>query len=1443
MKKRILSMLLAIVMVLGLMPGFAVTASAASDAASVTANGTTTGYPTVEAALHAVATSASADTVLKLLSNVGEKIIGVEIKAGTFTLDLNGYNIMGYGPGVSVSGGNVTIVDSSEDKKGTIKADVKGGVTGVLVSGGSCTIEGGTVSGYEFGVSVEGGSCTITDSAVISGTMGSVSLETGTLVISGGTVSCNRPSRHGVVVAGGSCTISGGEITATSHGVILHGGSLSVTDGEITGGAYGVCINEGDAVISGGTISGANVGVYLQSGKATVQGGAISGGIVGVSFRTGEVNICGGVIRGAYNAVDFDGANRTADVSISGGSFSHEPDYTMYADVKYVPVWDAKNGLYTVVDSNTLPSDGAAEVNGIAYVHLSDALSAVASSTSTTTVLKLLADVTEQIGINSGVFTLDLNGRSVNVSSASTAVTLKGGNIVITDSSESKTGTIKSAYIGLDIGGGAVCEIRGGHIEGNSEAVAVDEGGELSITGGSFSHDPSEWVVEGYAATQQGNMWVVAEKKITVYPLWLGGKQVTSERLTVSDGNGGTATYDPTTNTLTLSNYTYEGAGLNRGNINAAICYLGRDTLNLVLKGSNTVTQTGSAVSNNNFGVLVYGALTVSGSGTLTVIGGQANATAGVYAEGDITVSGGTIAAAGGQAGARSCGVYANGAITVSGTGTLTGTGGSATGYSFGVYAGGAITVSDAGTLTGTGGLATGNSFGVYPDGAIAVSGGELIAEGSTRALGKAPVIADTHAVYGKDGKVIANPDHSTMTYARIALKTVAEVNGTPYLTIEDALSAVASSTTTDTVLKLLADVEDAISIGGGTFTLDLNGHSITGSSYGLYISAGDITVTDSLTGGTITSNNYGVYVDGGSVSIIDGTFNGAYGVYSNNGEVTISGGNIMGNDIGVCTSMNSTLTITGGTIRGNNSGVTAANGNVSISGGTLNGNYSVHCQSDTKLTISGGTFNSDSMGVVAVGAANASITGGTINSGSDGVSFMNVSEAIITGGRFTGARFGVYSFNSTVTITDGTIYGSDTGVVADMGSKLSVTGGSITGEQSGVLVNESELSITGGSFSHDPSNWVAEGYKAKWNSETELYDVVKGYKVEIEQPEDGKVETDNDYPAPGDDVTVTVTPDEGKKVADVIVKDENGNEIPVTKNEDGSYTYEQPAGDVTVEVTFKDIPSSDDDDDYEPTYRPSIEKTEGGDTTVSNKNPTKGDKVTITTEPDKGYVVGKITITDKNGKPVAVIDNGDGTFTYVQPSGKVTIEVEYVPAISGFTDVAEESYYYDAVNWAAANGITSGISATTFGPDNACTRAQMATFLWRAAGSPEPKGNSNPFTDVTADAYYAKAVQWAVEQGITAGTSATTFSPNGVCTRAQMATFIYRCEQTNGGGFAGAWMFLLPFTDAPEWAYEPIAWCYKEGITSGTSATTFGPDDPCTRAQMVTFLYRYFVK
>ena len=175
------------------------------------------------------------------------------------------------------------------------------------------------------------------------------------------------------------------------------------------------------------------------------------------------------------------------------------------------------------------------------------------------------------------------------------------------------------------------------------------------------------------------------------------------------------------------------------------------------------------------------------------------------------------------------------------------------------------------------------------------------------------------------------------------------------------------------------------------------------------------------------------------------------------------------------------------------------------------------------------------------------------------------------------------------------------------------------------------------------------------------------------------------------------------------------------------------------------------------------------------------------------------------------------------------------------FVDVFPGDYYYDAVLWAAENGITGGTDAVHFSPNATCTRAQVVTFLWRATGCPAPQSNAMPFTDVAEGSYYHDAVLWAVENGITKGTSDTAFSPNATCTRAQIMTFIYRSEQAQGGGMQGAWMFQNPFSDVDLESYygEAVMWAVANGVTSGTSDTTFSPNANCTRAQIVTFLYR----
>ena len=245
--------------------------------------------------------------------------------------------------------------------------------------------------------------------------------------------------------------------------------------------------------------------------------------------------------------------------------------------------------------------------------------------------------------------------------------------------------------------------------------------------------------------------------------------------------------------------------------------------------------------------------------------------------------------------------------------------------------------------------------------------------------------------------------------------------------------------------------------------------------------------------------------------------------------------------------------------------------------------------------------------------------------------------------------------------------------------------------------------------------------------------------------------------------------------------------------------------------------------------------KPENGSVTVDSERARSGSRVTVTVTPDSGYKLGELVVTDRDGKKLELTDKGNGQYTFTMPSGKVEVAAEFVKEVevSPFADVATDAYYYDAVKWAVNKGITNGVSETLFGPDQACTRAQIVTFLWRAAGSPEPKSGSS-FTDVAADAYYAKAVAWAVENGITKGTSETTFHPDETCTRAQGVTFLYRALGKLAAAQAG-------FTDVAADSYyaDAVNWAAENGVTNGISETLFGPDGSCTRAQIVTFLYR----
>ena len=249
--------------------------------------------------------------------------------------------------------------------------------------------------------------------------------------------------------------------------------------------------------------------------------------------------------------------------------------------------------------------------------------------------------------------------------------------------------------------------------------------------------------------------------------------------------------------------------------------------------------------------------------------------------------------------------------------------------------------------------------------------------------------------------------------------------------------------------------------------------------------------------------------------------------------------------------------------------------------------------------------------------------------------------------------------------------------------------------------------------------------------------------------------------------------------------------------------------------------------------------KTDNGAVSTNVKSAKQGDTVTVTVTPDKGYTLETLTVLDRNGKEIKLTDKGDGKYTFTMPASKVEVKVTFTDdntMLNFFVDVKADDYFYDAVLWAAQNGITAGTDAVHFSPSASCTRAQIVTFLWRAAGSPEPK-NAGSFADVSADSYYAKAVAWAVENGITGGTGDGKFSPNATCTREQAVTFLYRASSSPAvsGGSA--------FSDVAASAYyaDAVAWAEQNGVTGGIGGGLFGSGSDCTRAQIVTFLYRAY--
>lgn len=334
-------------------------------------------------------------------------------------------------------------------------------------------------------------------------------------------------------------------------------------------------------------------------------------------------------------------------------------------------------------------------------------------------------------------------------------------------------------------------------------------------------------------------------------------------------------------------------------------------------------------------------------------------------------------------------------------------------------------------------------------------------------------------------------------------------------------------------------------------------------------------------------------------------------------------------------------------------------------------------------------------------------------------------------------------------------------------------------------------------------------------------------FTVTLDYANNGETATENRGANDGDTITLP-TPTRSGRYAFVHWTDGTNTYAGGT-----NYTVTK---DATLTAVWRYTGSSSSSSSSSSYYAISAPTVANGSVSVTPGSASKGTTVTITAKPNDGYELDKLTITDKDGNHLSLSDKGNGKYTFTMPAGKVNVDAAFSKIAAGvnFRDVAQNAYYYDAVQWAVEKGITEGTSATTFSPDASCTRAQMVTFLWRAAGSPAPKSAANPFKDVSANDYYYSAVLWAVENGITSGTGADTFSPGATVTRGQTVTFLYRAAGSpavSGGSFSDV--------AADAYYANAVAWASQHNITSGVGNGNFAPNADCTRAQIVTLLYR----
>ena len=1126
-------------------------------------------------------------------------------------------------------------------------------------------------------------------------------------------------------------------------------------------------VNSGSFELKGGTLentSSMGYALHLNSSStATLSGGTVvntaSGGHAAFVNSSARLTMTDGEIKNTVNGGYAVYINGTASFTMEGGKVTQESTYSSSA------------AIYANNNATSISISGGAVESKSTGIYAAFTPVSVTGGTFQT----------ESYALWTRHATIDpADGNTVSVTSRGAVFyTFSESENKIVDGNFTAPVLTKS-YTQNDQP--SILAVSGGTFD-IGEVASTGDSSQITISGGKFtSKVDDQYLEEGLTQGQDGT--VGAQDDVSVAELWSNGERINCY--------------------LTL-----EEALKNAQN---------NDTVKLVAGKELSLTKPVEII-NKSLTLDLHGCTIKAGNGFSTANGAQIIS---VKAGGNLTIMDSSADKSGVVSGAKYA-VYVGGAGTkvVVQSGKLIGDGHAAL-----EVTGGTLTVANPATSTEP-------AIHVQLESSLKISGGVIVGGqgtngGAVSALSSTVDLSGNAKLTGYSGIALFNVDSNyglsnapdavssalTMTGGAIEAKVFA-LSGNCLQSAGSVAMITGGSLTSTEGTAIYWPMEGALTIGGnavvtGGTGIEAKMGTITIQNNAKVIGTAEYRADEPTNGGSSPE---------GSALLLSSQMYGTDGQYKTDNQlkVNITGGTLTSNQGNAVTVYNTEqnevqtaqVTVSGGTFTAEKAAV------ISVTKGgntvTTNGNTQTTSKSNTTLTVSG------------------SVAPASIDANGSTAYFANVTQAIASLAPDATEKTQISVFGNSTISTDVELQENITLVVAP---GVQLTADVTSGESEMVVITEQDANgNTVYKLVAKPEN-PEQTYVASItaNGQTAYFDTLAAAVKTVQSGQTITLLKNSDA---AETITISRAVTFTLDLKTFTMKDTiaAGSGFVLTRS-GNTYTVSVYVPPVTPPGGGGSSGSSSSGD-----YIVSVDKTTHGKVTVSPSRADKGDTVTITVKPDTGYELDELTVTDKDGDEIKLTEKDDNKFTFKMPGSKVTVEASFklieTEPENPFTDTSKSDYFYDAVLWAADKGITSGVTDTLFAPNVSCTRAQMVTFLWRANGSPVVDYAMN-FTDVPADAYYADAVRWAVSKGITCGTSATTFAPDMTVTRSQTVTFLYRAAGTpavSGGSFADV--------DANAYYADAVAWAVAEGITSGTSATTFSPNAPCTRAQIVTFMYR----